>query len=275
MACQHQPAPPGRGRRLAKGFTLLELLVVIAIIAILTALLLPALSSAKTQAKKTSCLNNLKQIQLAWQMYADEAADFIVTNDWAPGDMNSPGDATNTLLLQQGFLYPYCKSTAIFKCPADGYPSPKTHVVNVRSYSMNTYLDGYDTAAELADAPGLYVVQTKLSQITSPAPVSRIVFVDESENTIDDCNFGVIPSLLGTANPPCNHWENYPTARHGNAATFSFADGHSLAVQWTGRILKTLETQNALGNYTTDLTGPDLNDLRRVQAGIALPAGQN
>lgn len=111
--------------------------------------------------------------------------------------------------------------------------------------------------------------------MASPAPVGRIVFVDESENTLDDCNFGVIPSLLGLGRATVDHWNNHPTARHNNAATFSFADGHAVAFQWTGSILKTLEAQGPDGNYTTDLTGPDLNDLRRVQAGIALPAGQN
>jgi len=257
------------------GFTLVELLVVIAIIAILAALLLPALSAAKDQAKKVGCLNNLKQLQLAWNIYADDAGDLVVSNAWVPGDMNSPQDATNSLLLQQGLLYSCCKSTAVCKCPADVYPNLKSHVVTVRSYSLSTYLNGYDTAAELNDAAGVYTVVTKLSQIISPPPVRRLVFADESEDTIDDCNFGIVPSLLDTAYPACDHWENYPAARHGNGATFSLADGHVEAFHWKGQILKTLEAEKDAGNYTTDLTGPDLDDLRLVQAGIALPNGQN
>ncbi len=256
-------------------FTLIELLVVIAIIAILVALLFPALATVKGRAKKTGCLNNLKQMQVGWNLYADDFNDLIVTNSWVPGDMNNPSDATNWTELEGGPLYPYCQSTAVYKCPADIKPSPKSLVVSVRSYSMNTYMNGYDTAAELDNIKGVYTVQTKFSEIASPGPSQSIVFVDESENTIDDGNFGVIPSLLGTSYAPVNHWNNYQTARHNNAAVFSFADGHAAALQWMGQILKILEANNDVGNYTDDLTGADLDDLRKVQGGMALPTGQN
>lgn len=258
-----------------RAFTLIELLVVIAIIAILAALLFPVLATAKIGAKKLSCLNNLKQMQIAWNSYTGDFSDFIVTNSWVPGNMNSPEDATNWMLLEQGPLYSYCQSTAIYKCPADVSPNPKSLVITVRSYAMNTYMSGYDIAAVLDDVQGLYTVQTRFSEIISPSPARRIVFVDESENTIDDCNFGVIPSLLGTSYAPVNHWNNYPAARHNNAAVFSFADGHAAPFQWTGQMLMTLETEGVAGNYTADLNGSDLNDLRMVQAAMALPAGQN
>jgi prepilin-type processing-associated H-X9-DG protein len=71
-----------------------------------------------------------------------------------------------------------------------------------------------------------------------------------------------------------NHWNNFPTARHGNAATFSFADGHGAILKWSGTMLQTLDAQAIPGNYTADLSGNDLNDLRRVQIAMALPAGQ-
>jgi prepilin-type processing-associated H-X9-DG protein len=191
--------------------------------------------------------------------------------------MNSPADATNSQLLAEGALYPYCKATKVCKCPADLSPSPNntSHVVTVRSYSINTYLNGSDTAADLENVHGVYTVATRLSQIMSPPPAQRIVFVDESQDTLDDCTFGVMPSMVGTAHAPVDHWNNYPTARHGNSATFSFADGHVAAFQWTGPLLKTLDAQGTPGNYLTDLTGSDLNDLRRVQDAMALPVAQN
>jgi prepilin-type processing-associated H-X9-DG protein len=189
--------------------------------------------------------------------------------------MNSPVDATNARLLTEGPLYPYCKSTMVCKCPADIKPKPTSHVVTVRSYSINTFLNGFEISAELAHAVGVYTLETKLSQIKSPPPAQRLVFVDESQNTLDDCNFGLLPSMLGTAYPEVDHWYNYPSARHANAAAFSFADGHVAPIKWTGPLLKALEVQGVAGNHTTDLSGPDLADLRRVQDGMALPRGGN
>jgi prepilin-type processing-associated H-X9-DG protein len=221
-------------------------------------------------------LNNLKQLQTAWLSYAHDCDDRLAPVAWVPGDMNSPVDATNVMLLTQGPLYPYSKSTKLCKCPADLNPKPTSHVVTVRSYSINTFLNGFEISADLAKLVRAYTVETRLAEIRSPRPAQRLVFVDESQNTLDDCNFGLLPSmLLGTDYPEVDHWYNYPAARHGNAAAFSFADGHVAAIQWTGPLLKTLESQGTPGNYTADLSGPDLIDLRRVQDAMALPTGQN
>src|ERR1035437_4791860 len=115
-----------RNRR--RGFTLIELLVVIAIIAILAALLLPVLSKAKAKGQGISCLNNLKQLQLAWFMYADDHGGKLVYNNsngageptgWVMGWLPRPQDATNVNLLKQGLLWDYNKSLPTYKCPAD------------------------------------------------------------------------------------------------------------------------------------------------------------
>jgi prepilin-type processing-associated H-X9-DG protein len=139
-------------------------------------------------------------------------------------------------------------------------------------------MNGYDLGATHQDdwPAGIFVVQTKLSTITSPMAAKRMVFADESPCSIDDGNFSVIPSGVGTAYTPVNCWWNWPTARHSNGAGFSYADGHAADIWWSGTQLQTWEAAGTLGNQNViNLSGNDLADLRVVQNAIALPAGQN
>jgi prepilin-type N-terminal cleavage/methylation domain-containing protein/prepilin-type processing-associated H-X9-DG protein len=297
-------------RRKSLAFTLIELLVVVLIIAILASLLLPALAGAKVRAHKINCVSNLKQLQVAYQMYADDFRDLIVpnqkgsvdsetTNSWVEGLMNggysaanntlaNPTDPTNTELLKQCLLYPYCQSTKIYKCPADVLPNPQTvlgggPLIACRSYAMNCYMNGFDVTSDTGDfnfpagqpPAGFYAVQTKLSQVQSPLPANRIVFVDESRGSIDDGMYATPPE--GAQYGPFQFWLNHPTARHANGAVFSYADGHALAQAWLGTQLQQWDATSAIGNdgKNDTMIGPDLSDLQWVQARIALPSGEN
>jgi prepilin-type N-terminal cleavage/methylation domain-containing protein len=178
------------------GFTLIELLVVIAIIAILAALLLPALAKAKDQARSTQCIGNEKQLQLCYRMYCDDFKDLLPPNNGSAlegaadswiGLSDAQVDVTTTN-IQGGLLYPYNKSTLIYVCPADmlliawAGPNPASGMYpQIRSYTIDFALGGGNP--EGSDQQEVYPL-LKSSQIINPPASRKIVFIDENEYDI-------------------------------------------------------------------------------------------
>ena len=231
----------GEGRR---GFTLIELLVVIAIIAILAALLLPALSKAKTRAHATQCMSNLRQVMLSWRMYADDANDRLpyntvseadLTKSWCIGWLEyttSTPDNTNTLLFSKALMGPYFQNPRLFKCPGDPTVDVNYKLPRVRTIAMNAFMGGFPNGrewSEVQDRATTWRTYKRLSQIERPD--MRFVFADECPIINDGFLMHWMP--IGTTRLPANGiMDDCPASYHGGAGALSFADGHAEIHKW-------------------------------------------
>jgi len=223
------------------GFTLIELLVVIAIIAILASMLLPALARSKQKAQGILCMNNGKQMTLAWKMYVDDYNERVPPSygpgQWVNGNLdNSPGNRSNWDVeqdIKKSLLWPYCGSaTGIWKCPADKSALKVSGVLRprVRSISMNGWFDSTDVGDAGLGGAG-WKIYKSANDLSDPGPSMTWVFIDEREDSINDGE--MIVSMIGYPDSP-QQWKmvDYPASYHGNACGFGFADGHAEIKGW-------------------------------------------
>ncbi|HYG36244.1 MAG TPA: prepilin-type N-terminal cleavage/methylation domain-containing protein [Clostridia bacterium] len=247
---RHVPSP----EPFSRGFTLIELLVVIAIIAILAAMLLPSLAKSKQKAQGIQCMNNHRQLGMAWRMYAEDNNDNLVfasddgypnnpLNEYAWTRSHMDYDPNNSLNwdinadMVKRPLWPYARVPSIYKCPADTSTITVDGVVRprIRTMSMNLYMGGFAGTDGNWDYAKPYRIFTKMSQIGgghSFGPAKAFVFLDMREDRVNWGNFMV--DMRGFPDNPGEYGFNtdLPGMYHNRACGFSFADGHSEIHKW-------------------------------------------
>jgi prepilin-type N-terminal cleavage/methylation domain-containing protein/prepilin-type processing-associated H-X9-DG protein len=249
------------------GFTLIELLVVIAVIAILAAMLLPALARSKERAICAACNSNLKQLNVCSHLYSTDNRDFLVPNNsvlntpmgtnydesssWSWGDTLHE---TNTASIERGLLFSYNTSTGIYHCPADKSTiedanGNKLAQPRDRSYNLSQSINGDPDPSVWRYVPCF----VKFANIRNPGTDRCLTFIDELEEALADAEFGMPTAVVGGLN-----WWDRPANRHSQGANLAFADGH--VEHWTWRVKMVFD-------YLPEPVRPDeMPDFLRIQS---------
>jgi len=244
--------------RRAPAFTLIELLVVIAVIAVLMAILMPALNRAREQGKRVSCMNNLRQLMLAWSMYADDHSEKIVSGKTGSGVDNAwvvfVNPNTNSTEeqkrqgLRDGALFPYVKEEKLYKCPT----GVRGEVV---TYAIPDVMNGAGGGSGARSNKPLILKRTDI-----PYPATRMVFLDEGR---------LSATSWSIFNNKCQWWDQV-TLRHGYGTNMGMADGHAEYIKFSDDRTRWMAAYDQdqwqpVGRFDTRANQPGNKDIIRMQ----------